>query len=120
MAMEEYKGTLGVRTFVSRTDLTTGKVVQFTYDNEQKYALVLNPNWEGKLHALSLKTLTPEKLSQIFKLIGNETNTEIIYDRFKNSNFVGDRPYRTYLLSKVSALREVFIKRNTVTPEEKP
>ena len=118
--MEEYKGTLGVRTFVSRTDLTTGKVVQFTYDNEQKYALVLNPNWEGKLHALSLKTLTPEKLSQIFKLIGNETNTEIIYDRFKNSNFVGDRPYRTYLLSKVSALREVFIKRNTVTPEEKP
>jgi hypothetical protein len=118
MAIEGYKGTLGVRTFVSQKDLTTGKVVQFTYDNEQKYALVLNPNWEGKMHALSLGSLTPEKLGQIFKLIGDETDTQVIYDRFKNSNFVGDRPYRTYLLTKISTLREVFIKKTVLKTEE--
>ena len=71
------------------------------------------------MHALSLGSLTPEKLGQIFKLIGDETDTQVIYDRFKNSNFVGDRPYRTYLLTKISTLREVFIKKTVLKTEEK-
>ena len=110
MAIEEIKKSLGVRTFISRKNLTPGKVIQFTYDGEQKYALVLNPDWQGKLHGLSLKEVDLSKFIQIRDLVGSETNGEELYIQFKNSNFVVDRPYRTYLLSKMSALREVFVK----------
>ena len=110
MAIEEIKKSLGVRTFISRKNLTPGKVIQFTYDGEQKYTLVLNPDWQGKLHGLSLKEVDLSKFIQIRDLVGSETNGEELYSQFKNSNFVVDRPYRTYLLSKMSALREVFVK----------
>ena len=110
MAIENIKGTLGVRSFVSRNSLLPGKVVQFTYDGEQKYALVLNPEWEGKLHAISLENINISKFIQIRSLVGEETDGEILYSKFRNSILVADRPYRTYLLSKVSALREVYVK----------
>ena len=44
--IEEIKKSLGVRTFISRKNLTPGKVIQFTYDGEQKYALVV-PRYES-------------------------------------------------------------------------
>jgi hypothetical protein len=115
--LDAYRNQLGVRRFVSRRDLTPGKVVQFTYDGEQKYAMVLNPDWEGKMHALSLQTFTPDSLQEMFELTKGESDERIIYDKFKNSAFVGERPYRTYLLSKVSTLREVYIKK-AATPTE--
>jgi hypothetical protein len=107
MAIEDIKGTLGIRSF---TSVGRGKVIQFTYDGQQKYALVLNPEWQGKLHALSLKDINAGEFIEIRKLVGSDTDGQILYSRFRNSSLVDDRPYRTYLLSKVSALREVFIK----------
>jgi len=115
--LDAYRNQLGVRRFVSRRDLTPGKVVQFTYDGEQKYAMVLNPDWEGKMHALSLQTFTPDSLQEMFELTKGESDERIIYDKFKNSAFVGERPYRTYLLSKVSTLREVYIKKAAAPTE---
>lgn len=117
MAIEEIKKSLGIRSFISRGDLKPGKVIQFTYDGEQKYALVLNPNWEDKLHGLSLKDVDLSKFIQIRDLVGSETNGEDLYNKFKNSNFVVDRPYRTYLLSKISALREIFVKEEVLKKE---
>lgn len=110
MAIEDIRGTLGIRSFVSRRDLTPGKVIQFTYDGQQKYALVLNPEWEGKLHALSLKDVNISKFAEIRKLVGTDTDGQVLYSKFRTSVLVDDRPYRTYLLSKVSALREVYVK----------
>lgn len=110
MAIEDIRGTLGVRSFVSRKNLTPGKVIQFTYDGEQKYALVLNPEWDGKLHALSLRDVDFNKFIQVRKLVGKDTNGEVLYSKFKTSTLVVDRPYRTYLLSKISALREIYVK----------
>jgi hypothetical protein len=110
MAIDDIKRTLGVRSFVSRKDLTPGKVIQFTYDGEQKYALVLNPGWEGKLHALSLRDINLSDFKDMRKLVGDEQDGELIYSKFRTSRFVVDRPYRTYLLSKISTLREVYIK----------
>lgn len=110
MAIEQIKGVLGIRSFTSEKYLAPGKVVQFTYDGEQKYALVLNPRWEGKLHALSIKDVDISKFIKIRELVGTETSGEALYAKFRTSNLVADRPYRTYLLSKVSALREVYVK----------
>lgn len=110
MAIEGIKGTLGIRSFTSITKLAPGKVIQFTYDGEQKYALVLNPEWQGKLHALSLQDINIDKFIRIRQLVGEETNGEALYSKFRASALVADRPYRTYLLSKVSALREVYVK----------
>jgi hypothetical protein len=118
MAIDEIKSTLGIRSFVSKGDLTSGKVIQFTYDGEQKYALVLNPDWQGKLHALSLKDIDLSKFVQIRKLVGKETDGELLYSKFRESTFVADRPYRTYLLSKVSTLREVFVKEEVLKKAE--
>lgn len=111
MAIENFGGSLGIRTFTSRGDLQPGKVVQFTYNGEQKYAIVLNPNWKDKMHAISLKALTPSTFIEIQKIINGEQDGQKIYDSFKSSTLVDDRPYRTYLLSKISTLREIFIKR---------
>ncbi len=118
MAIDEIKSTLGIRSFVSKGDLTPGKVIQFTYDGEQKYALVLNPEWQGKLHALSLKDIDISKFIGIRKLVGSDTDGELLYSKFRGSTFVADRPYRTYLLSKVSTLREVFVKEEVLKKAE--
>jgi len=118
MAIDEIKGTLGTRSFVSKKDLTPGKVIQFTYDNEQKYALVLNPEWEGKLHALSIQNLNISQFLEIVKLVGKDTDGKILYNKFRNSKLLMNRPYRTYLLSKVSTLREVFIKEEVLKEAE--
>lgn len=119
MAIDDIvKGTLGIRSFISRRDLTSGKVIQFTYDGEQKYALVLNPDWEDKLHALSLKDITLSKFIEIRKLVGSDTDGQLLYSKFRNSSLLAERPYRTYLLSKVSALREVFVKEEVLKKAE--
>lgn len=115
--LDDYRNQLGVRRFISQRSLMPGKVVQFTYDGDQKYALVLNPEWEGKMHALSLQTFTPDSLQEMFDLTGGETDERIIYDKFKTSNYVEERPYRTYLLSKMTALREVYIKEPVIVKD---
>jgi hypothetical protein len=118
MAIDEIRSTLGVRSFVSRRDLKPGKVIQFTYDGEQKYALVLNPEWEGKLHALSIRDVNVSKFIEIRKLVGSDTDGQLLYNRFRNSTLLTDRPYRTYLLSKVSTLREIFVKEEILKKAE--
>ena len=115
--LDDYSNQLGVRRFISQRSLMPGKVVQFTYDGDQKYALVLNPEWEGKMHALSLQTFTPDSLQEMFDLTEGETDERIIYDKFKTSNYVEERPYRTYLLSKMTALREVYIKEPVIVKD---
>jgi hypothetical protein len=120
---DDVKSRFGTRKFVSQVGLSVGKIVQFTYDNEQKYALVLNPSWQGKMHALSLKVLSEATLEDIIQLVDNESDADIIYSKFKTSKFVVDRPYRTYLLNKISALREIYIKapsQPTGEPDGKP
>ena len=118
MAIDEIRSTLGIRSFLSKKDLTPGKVIQFTYDGEQKYALVLNPRWEGKLHALSIKDINMSKFIEIRKLVGGIDDGQVLYTKFRNSSLLTDRPYRTYLLSKVSTLREVYIKEEVLKKAE--
>lgn len=110
MSIDELRGVLGLRAFTSRNELTPGKIIQFTYDGEQKYAIVLNPEWEGKLHGLTLENVDISKFVEIRNTVGLDTDGKVLYTKFKNFKLLNNRPYRTYLLSKVSALREVYIK----------
>lgn len=110
MNIDAYKDIFGTRKFTSVSKLTPGTVVQFTYDDEQKHAVVLDPNWEGKMHALSLKNISPDDLRKFLIELVQITSKEEIYSRYKNSPYTVNRPYRTYSLTKVSALREVYLK----------
>ena len=118
--IDGYREMFGTRTFISRINLTSGKIVQFTYDNEQKYALVLNPSWEGKMHALSLKNLSPDNLHSLLKELDGVVGEEEIYAKYVNSNYTEKRPYRTYRLDKISTLREIFLKPISETSKPPP
>jgi len=105
-----YKDILGVRKFTSVNNLKPGSVVQFTYDNEQKYALVLNPKFENKMHALSLRGLSPISVKKLLQEIPTITNADVLYQTYKNSEYTVGRPYRTYTIDKIKTLREVYLK----------
>lgn len=109
-----YKDILGIRKFTSANDLKPGSVVQFTYDNEQKYALVLNPKWEGKMHGLSLMELSPTKVKKLLADIRELSSVDAIYETYKNSEYTMDRPYRTYTINKIKTLREIYLKENPI------
>lgn len=118
--VNSYKELFGVRRFTTRTKLKPGTIVQFTYDNEQKYAMVLNPEWEGKMHALSLKSLSPDGLKNLLKELSEEDNADTIYSKYKTSVYTETRPYRTYTLSKVRSLREIYLKESKPVSVPKP
>ena len=108
--IDSYKDIFGTRRFMSRGAITPGTVVQFTYDGEQKYALVLDPEWNGKLHGLSLKTLSVDGMKTLLEEVKTMTSREEVYAKYKSSQYTEDRPYRTYTVSKMSAVREIFLK----------
>jgi len=108
--IDAYKDLFGTRRFTSRSAITPGTVVQFTYDGEQKYALVLDPEWNGKMHALSLKTLSVDGLKSLLDEVKTMTSREEIYAKYKESQYTEDRPYRTYTISKMSAIRQIYLK----------
>ena len=105
-----YKDLFGTRRFVSRERLRPGAVLQFTYDGQQKYAVVLNPEWQGKMHALSLNSLSPQQLKSLLTELESAQREEEIYEKYKTSTYTETRPYRTYTITKMSAIREIFLK----------
>lgn len=110
MALDpSYKEILGVRKFTSVGNLKPGSIVQFTYNDDQKYALVLNPQFNGKMHALSLKGLSSEDLKQLLREIPEIASPDTLYEQYKNSGYTVGRPYRTYTVSKIKTLREIYL-----------
>lgn len=110
MNVDDYKDLFSIRKFVAKNTLKSGTVVQFTYDGEQKYAVVLNPEWEKKMHAISLRDMTPNLLQSLLKEIKEGDDPTILYDRYKNSQFTNVRPYRTYSIEKIRNLRQIYLK----------
>lgn len=110
-----YKEILGVRKFTSVGNLKPGSIVQFTYDNEQKYALVLNPQFDNKMHALSLNAVSSTSITQLLEEVSKITNPDALYQTYKNSTYTVGRPYRTYTISKIKSLREIYLRSREVT-----
>ena len=108
--IDSYKDVFGTRRFTSFQKLRPGAIVQFTYDNEQKHAVVLNPDWQGKMHALSLKSLSETNLRTLLKEVSEEQTSDAVYSKYKTSTYTETRPYRTYTISKIKSLREIYLK----------
>lgn len=115
-----YKEVLGTRKFVSIGSLRPGSLIQFTYNKEQKHALVLDPNWNGKLHAVSLVGLSLEETKQLLREVSKISNSREIYETYKTSRYTVGRSYRTYTITKISALREIYLKTPEPTPTPTP
>jgi len=108
----------GIRKFISINKLSTGKVIQFTYDGEQKYAVVLNPSWEGKMHAISLKNISDVMLRNLLEELSKEMDQVELYKKYKSSPYTETRPYRTYSINKIRYLREIFLKEPVLVKKE--
>lgn len=116
--VDSYKDLFGKRLFTSFSKLMPGTVIQFTYDREQKYALVLDPEWDGKMHALSLKTLSPDGLKDLLAEVKDLNSRDEVYAKYKSSQYTESRPYRTYKINKISGLREIYLKEIPIQSEE--
>lgn len=100
---------VGTGKFVSVDKLSAGDIIDFRYDGLRKVALVLNPNWEDKLHALKVAKFSDRELTELLQQIGEEKDPEKLYEQFKYSSYVAERPYRTYVLKRISLVRKVFL-----------
>jgi hypothetical protein len=110
MNIDAYKDLFGTRKFTSFSKLTPGAVIQFTYDGEQKYALVLDPEWQNKLHAISLKNLSTDQLKSLLGDLKKVSSREEVYANYKSSQYTELRSYRTYSIEKIKTLREIYLK----------
>lgn len=101
---------VGTGRLVSLRDVKEGDIIDFVYENDRKFALVLNPNWEDKVHALKLERFDTDSLKEILKEIKGIDDPTVLYDTFKNSKYVENRGYRTYKIDKMSLIRKVSLK----------
>ena len=100
---------VGTGKFISLRDLKAGYIIDFMYESDRKYALVLNPEWDGKLHALKIERFDTDSLLDLLKEIGEISESTLLYEKFKNSEYVENRGYRTYVLGKMTMVRRVFL-----------
>jgi hypothetical protein len=87
-----------------------GMVVQFTYENETKYALIADPDWEGKMHAIKLEITNQKDLEELLTDLDRYDDYDALVANYTRKPYVPERPYRTYLVNKVRNLKEVYLK----------
>lgn len=111
-----------VETVSSIREVEVGSVVQFMYDGKQKVIIVLNPEWDGKLHALRLRQIQIQTMQRLLDNIQLDKDEKQVLNKYKNSSYVKDRPYRTYMIDKISVVRKVELapKPPKPTPTPKP
>ncbi len=119
------------------TKITAGEIIRFNYKGvyarvKKPMALVLNPFWRGKVHAISLDVISDATLADLYKIV-RETigvkaqkflklrlplmkadikNPEKFYDtrlkRFIREKFESNiSPYRTYIRTNMTNIRIV-------------
>lgn len=106
--VKQYPKTFGLRNPRKKT----GSVVTFLYENEQRYALVLDPYHKGKMHALNLELQTETELKDLLTKLDKTDNYDALYNKYFDSKYTKDRAYRTFLTDKVKDLKEVYLKKS--------
>jgi len=86
-----------------------GAVVRFSYNGTSRMAIVLDPGYDNKMHAIQLDTLTAESLIDLLNDIQKSDTYESLRERFMRSPYSQDRAYRTFLITKISGLEEVVL-----------
>lgn len=133
----------------TRTKLTPGHVVRFNYRGESVHVdrplvFVLHPDYEGKLHGISLDYIPESTLVKLSKIVKDRITAKIQklarirlpllkpdigrpYDfyhqqlkKFINVNFPkGQSPYRTYLTGGITNLKNLDYRfKDMFIPEE--
>ena len=107
---------------IGKSSLQKGMIISFYYtdkdgNSSQEMAVVLNPSYHGKLHAVSLKWFSRGDLNDLAESTGiviipmykvrglniPKLEMKASSNRFYNSKLKGARNvYRTYFLNKVS------------------
>ncbi len=87
-----------------------GMVVEFVYENEKKYGLIVDPEWDGKMHTLKLDITNQKDLEELLLDLDRFSDYRDLLTKYQSSKYAPERPYRTYTLKKVSNLREIYLK----------
>jgi hypothetical protein len=123
------------RRFISLDDVLSGMIIEFNYTKLDGTAnsyivLVVDPNRqnerakEPQLHGFLIEDMSDEELFKFASEFGtsitidpisrknpfvSDLNTDEAYKRFVGSTYSKDRTYRTFLISKMSKVRQVLI-----------
>ena len=87
--------------------LEKGDIIQFQYKGEKRIVFVMNPDWDGKLHAICLKYIPRREFLMVVNADPSLNETQL-YEHYS-----GLRPlqrldaYRTYKLADIKALYSI-------------
>lgn len=106
--LSEHKPHFGVAYYVKFSDINSGDVIAFKYKNEMRWVFVLDPNFDGKLHGLTLG-LTPRSLL-INEVVDAMFDLTQPYDLYYEDIYHIARDwdsYRTYFASEIKNPRRM-------------
>lgn len=92
--------------FISKAKIDVGDFVEFVYEGELKYVFVLNPNWDGHVHGVTIVDYDHDQLLTLIKAYLQGSDAKGLYESIK-SLVSSTRTYRKYNISKISRARAV-------------
>lgn len=129
-------GLRSERRFINIRNIKPGMMIQFSYtklsgENAQYVVLVIDPDRKGtfatesQLHGYLIKdTMTDEEILKFFssikknisldyedrrKSLVSDLDSDEAYKQFLSSPYAKDRMYRTFNISKMSAVRQILL-----------
>ena len=86
-----------------------GDIINFLYDNKDRWVLVLQPNWKGKMHALTIDALTRNLLVRISSQAFTQS-PPVFYKTYLSQNKIikDAESYRTFEVRKIQSLKRVL------------
>lgn len=93
---------------IKAIDVWPGDVVKFNYGGQERTVFVIHPNWNEKLHALSLKSIDHTTLvNGVMTKFSLTTPPEMFYKQHLKPIVSSTDSYRTYNLDKITRLRKM-------------
>jgi hypothetical protein len=106
--MVEHRPHFGTAYFVNLSNVEPGDVITFEYKDKQRWVFVLDPDYEKKLHGLTLE-LTPRNVLEN-KIIDSMYDTDkplILYERRVYQVAKDFDSYRTYFIKDMKLVRRM-------------
>lgn len=88
-------------------NLNPGDVIKFDYRNKLRYVLVLNADWENKLHGLTLRHVPHRLIPNILKEVVVKKPVNMYLHRVRQNPVLYYDSYRTYDIPKMISVRKV-------------
>ena len=94
---------------VPTRSIQKGDIVSFLYEGERRLALILQPSFEKKTHALVLENLTRPAVMRISSLIFSQS-PQVFYETYLSQNTVikNSGSYRTFETRKITSPKRVL------------